>query len=195
MKFTEKQFFDYEIQNGLMPDNPDYFRLHSFTADLIIQYKPKRVLEIGPGMGTLLECLAKKGFYAAGIDSNRFHRDFFVKRNPQLADRYHLLDHKLDLGRFDFVVSIEVFEHLPDALIHEYMKQLKPRYFLFSSTPNQTTPEFDEQWGHINLKQESGWVQLFSEYGYELEKKLTLPTEWALLFKRRPSGLWGRLFG
>ena len=193
MKFTDKQFFDWEIQNGLTPDNPDYLRLHAFTADLIAQYKPRRVLEIGSGMGTLLECLTQKGFYAAGIDVNRFHRDFFLKRNPSLADRYGLLDHKFKLKSFDFVVSIEVFEHLTDALIHEYMKQLKPRYFLFSSTPNKTTPEFDEQWGHINLKQESEWIDLFSGYGYQLEKKLTLPTEWALLFKR--PGILKRLFG
>jgi SAM-dependent methyltransferase len=194
MQFTDKEFFDWETQHGLTPDNPDYLRLHTFTANLIEPYKPRRVLEIGSGMGTLLECLAQKGIYAAGIDPNRFHRDFFVKRNPRLADRYGLLDHKFKLKRFDFVVSIEVFEHLTDELIHEYMKRLKPRYFLFSSTPHQTTPEFDEQWGHINLKQESEWIDLFSKYGYQLEKKLTLPTEWALLFKG-PPGLFKRLFG
>jgi SAM-dependent methyltransferase len=194
MQFTEKEFFDWEIQHGLTPENPDYLALHTATANLIAPYKPRRVLEIGPGMGTLLECLAQKGIYAAGIDTNRFHRDHFIRRNPPLADRYGLLDHKFDLSSFDFVVSIEVFEHMPDELIHEYLKQLKPRYFLFSSTPHQATPEFDEQWGHINLKPEPAWVHLFSKYGYKLKKKLTLPAEWALLFKR-PTGLCERLFG
>jgi 2-polyprenyl-3-methyl-5-hydroxy-6-metoxy-1,4-benzoquinol methylase len=194
MQFTDQEFFDYEVEHGRTPDNPDYLALHAATADLIAKYKPRRVLEIGPGMGTILECLAKKGIYAAGIDSNRFHRDFFIKRNPALADRYGLLDHKFELHRFDFVVSIEVFEHMPDALIHEYMKPLKPRTFLFSSTPHKSTPEFDEQWGHINLKQESEWIDLFSEYGYQLKKKLTMPTHWTLLFKR-PTGMFQRLFG
>jgi len=195
MQFTDKEFFDYEVEHGWTPDNPDYLWLHAATASLIARYKPRRVLEIGPGMGTLLECLAKKGIYAAGIDTNRFHREFFVKRNPSLADRYGLLNHKFDLGSFDFVASIEVFEHMTDELIHEYMKQLKSRYFLFSSTPNKTTPEFDAQWGHINLKQESEWIDLFSKYGYRLKKKLTLPAEWALLFKRPGPGILQRLFG
>jgi SAM-dependent methyltransferase len=194
MKFTDKEFFDYEVQHGWTPENPDYLALHAATADLIAKYKPRRVFEIGSGMGTLLECLAKKGIYAAGIDTNRFHRDFFIKRNPALADRYGLLDHKLDLKSFDFVVSVEVFEHLTDALIDEYMRQLRCRYFLFSSTPHKSTPEHDDEWGHINLKQESEWIDLFSKYGYQLKKKLTLPAEWALLFKK-PTGLFQRLFG
>ena len=192
MPFTDKEFFDYEVEHGRTPDHPDYLALHAATADLIAKYKPRRVLEIGPGAGTILECLAQKGIYAAGIDSNRFHRDYFIRRNPSLADRYGLLDHKFDLGSFDFVASIEVFEHMTDALIHEYMKQLKPRYFLFSSTPHQSTPEFDEQWGHINLKPEPEWIRFFSKYGYVLKKKMNLPTEWALLFKR-PTGIFERL--
>jgi SAM-dependent methyltransferase len=194
LKFTDREFFDYEVQHGRTPENPDYLALHAATAGLIAKYKPRRVLEIGPGAGTVLECLAQKGIYAAGIDSNPFHRDYFIKRNAGLADRYSLLDHKFDLKSFDFVVSIEVFEHLTDTVIHEYMKQLDSRYFLFSSTPHKSTPEFDEQWGHINLKPEPEWIRLFSEYGYELKKKPALPTEWALLFKR-PAGWLRRLWG
>jgi 2-polyprenyl-3-methyl-5-hydroxy-6-metoxy-1,4-benzoquinol methylase len=192
MPFTDKEFFDYEVDHGWTPENPDYLSLHASTASLIAKYKPRRVLEIGSGMGTLLECLAKKNIYAAGIDTNPLHRDFFVRRNPSLADRYSLLDHKFDLGSFDFVASIEVFEHMTDALIHDYMKQLKSLYFLFSSTPNKSTPEHDENWGHINIKQEAEWVKLFSSYGYKLKKKLTTPAEWALLFKR-PTGIFERL--
>ena len=193
MQFSDKEFFDYEVEHGRTPENPDYLALHAATADLIAKYKPRRVLEIGPGAGTVIECLAQKGIYAAGIDSNPFHRDYFIRRNPLLADRYGLLDHKFDLQSFDFVVSIEVFEHLTDAIIHEYMRPLKPRYFLFSSTPHKSTPEFDEQWGHITLKQEPEWIRLFSEYGYALKRKLPLPTEWALLF-HKPRGLLQRFF-
>jgi hypothetical protein len=82
------------------------------------------------------------------------------------------------------VVSIEVMEHLIDEQIIDYMNNINCQYFLFSSTPYFTTPEKDEAWGHINIKSEEKWIEFFAQFGFTLEKKLTLPTEWSLLFKK-----------
>jgi hypothetical protein len=82
------------------------------------------------------------------------------------------------------IVSIEVFEHLTDEQIKDYLSNIECQYFYFSSTPYTTTEEFDKWWGHINIKSEEEWIKLFAKFGFILDKKLTIPTEWSLLFKK-----------
>jgi hypothetical protein len=174
---TDKEFFDYELAGGITPDNPDYYNLMDQTADIITQYS-KDVIEIGAGMGTLGECLKKKGINYYGIEPNKYHRDFAYSRGVILGD---LEDYPKNCH---MLVSIEVFEHLTDEQIRDYLNAIECQYFYFSSTPNKTTEEFDLWWGHINLKSEDEWMKLFAEFGFTLEKKLTLPTEWSLIFKK-----------
>jgi len=177
MRLTDKEFFDIEVQIGVTPENPDYYNLMDATADLIIEYA-KHIIEIGAGMGTLGECLQKKGINYYGIEPNKYHRDFAKNRGVKLNN----------LGNYptycEMVVSIEVMEHLTDKQIKDYMNNINCQYFLFSSTPYYTTPEQDEAWGHINIKSEEKWIEFFAQFGFTLEKKLTLPTEWSLLFKK-----------
>jgi cyclopropane fatty-acyl-phospholipid synthase-like methyltransferase len=93
---------------------------------------------------------------------------------------------------YDMITSIEVFEHIPDEKLMPFIKELPHHceYFLFSSTPYPNTPEFDEQWGHCNLKQTDEWIRIFTEAGFELLKEETkylqkneIPTKWTLMFK------------
>ena len=183
MPATDKEFFDYEIASGITPENPDYYNLMDATANIIIEYA-KDIIEIGAGMGTLGECLIKKGCDYYGIEPNPHHQDFALTRGITLygLERFPVECHYPKYGQM--IVSIEVFEHLTDDQIGEYLNAIDCQYFLLSSTPNKTTEEFDAWWGHINLKSEEEWIKLFSEFGFTLEKKLTLPTEWSLLFRK-----------
>ena len=54
-------------------------------------------------------------------------------------------------------------------------------YVLFSSTSEKT--DYDEQWGHINVKQQAEWIVMFKRMGYELDRHLFAPTSWSKLFK------------
>jgi 2-polyprenyl-3-methyl-5-hydroxy-6-metoxy-1,4-benzoquinol methylase len=176
-RVSDKEFFDIEVQNGITPENPDYYNLMDATADIIIEYA-KDIIEIGAGMGTLGECLQKKGINYYGIEPNKYHRDFAYSRGVILCD---LEDYPTNC---QMVVSIEVMEHLTDDQIKDYMNNINCQYFLFSSTPYFTTPEQDEAWGHINIKSEEKWIEFFVQFGFTIEKKLTLPTEWSLLLKK-----------
>jgi cyclopropane fatty-acyl-phospholipid synthase-like methyltransferase len=93
-----------------------------------------------------------------------------------------------DLGGYpsncQLIVSIEVFEHLTDQQLTEYLTSIEADYLYLSSTPYHTTPEFDAWWGHINIKSEGEWIKFLSKFGYSLYKKLDIPTEWSLLFKK-----------
>ena len=174
-RVSDKEFFDIEVENGITPDNPEYYNLMDATAEIIIEYV-KDVIEIGAGMGTLGECLQKKGINYYGIEPNKYHQRFAKKRGVKLNDISIYPDN------CQMVVSIEVMEHLTDEQIIDYMNNINCEFFLFSSTPYYTTLKQDEAWGHINIKSEEKWIEFFAQFGFILEKKLTLPTEWSLLF-------------
>lgn len=174
---TDKEFFDIEVAAGITPENHDYFNLMNEVANIIKNYS-RNIIEIGAGMGTLGECLQKKGINYYGIEPNKYHQRFAKKRGVKLNDISIYPD------QCGMVVSIEVMEHLTDEQIKDYMNNINCEYFLFSSTPYFTTPEQDEAWGHINIKSEEKWIEFFAQFGFNLEKKLTLPTEWSLLFKK-----------
>lgn len=176
MQATDKEFFDYELSIGVTPENPDYFMLMDSVANIIKNYS-RNIIEIGAGMGTLGECLIHKGCDYYGIEPNTYHRNFAKSRGIELHDLKGYPSH------CQMIVSIEVFEHLTDEQIKEYLESIEADYFYFSSTPYHTTKEFDAWWGHINIKSEDEWINFFAEYGFRLYKKLTVPTEWSLLFK------------
>lgn len=177
MQATEKEFFDYEISIGVTPENPDYWELMNGTANIIKNYS-RNVIEIGAGMGTLGECLEHKGVDYYGIEPNRYHQAFAKNRGQLL----HGIDNYPN--RCGMIVSIEVFEHLTDEQINDYLENIEASYLLLSSTPYTTTPEFDAWWGHINIKQTDEWIDFMAEYGYSLYNRLTIPTDWTLLFKK-----------
>lgn len=177
MRATDKEFFDHEINNGITPENPDYYNLMDATANIIVNYA-RNIIEIGAGLGTLGECLIKKGNEYYGIEPNKFHRDFALSRGVELNGLKGYPNH------CQMIVSIEVFEHLTDEQINEYLESIDAQYFYLSSTPHKTTKEFDEWWGHINIKSEVEWINFFAEYGFNVYQKLSIPTEWSLLFKK-----------
>jgi hypothetical protein len=177
MQATEKEFFDYEISIGVTPENPDYWELMNGTANIIKNYS-RNVIEIGAGMGTLGECLEHKGVDYYGIEPNRYHQAFAKNRGQLL----HGIDNYPN--RCGMIVSIEVFEHLTDEQINDYLENIDASYLLLSSTPYTTTSEFDAWWGHINIKQTDEWIEFMAEYGYTLYNRLTIPTDWTLLFKK-----------
>ena len=177
MRATDKEFFDHEINNGITPHNPEYLNLMLATSDIVVKYA-NDIIEIGAGLGTLGVCLIAKCCTYYGIEPNKYHRDFALDRGIELHD----------LNGYpkscEMIVSIEVFEHLTDHQIDEYLKNIESTYFVFSSTPHKTTEEFDTWWGHINLKSEEEWITLFAKYGYKVYEKLSIPTTWSLLFKK-----------
>ena len=173
---SDKEFFDCEVAAGVTPENPDYYRLMEETANVIDRYNVKAIIEIGSGMGTLIEVLNKRGYKTYGIEPNEYHRDHAKGRGVKLHDLNTYPD------KCDMIVSIEVLEHLTDDEIDEYLKRIEAQYFFLSSTPTRT--DWDLNWGHINIKTEDEWVTLFKKYEYKLADRLTMPTPWSLMFKK-----------
>lgn len=184
-----KKFYEFHLQNGwVMESEPWAEGQNSYVDKLINAFNPNTVFDIGCGSGSTVEVLRQRNIIAYGMDSNKYNYQHFVRRNPQMKEFYIKGDiTKLGPGKqfFDLATCIEVFEHMPDDACMRVLELWKGNcnYFVFSSTPFSDTPEFDNQWGHINVKTKQHWVKLFRDAGYMFIQDLDFPTEWAMLFK------------
>ena len=189
--FTEEQFKKIAELMGNVENNPRYRVLFERLAVWIVKtLRPRSALEFGCGPGYLIRCLANFGVDVRGIDGNRFFWTDFQVRHYGIRD-YYVLDPLFEkpVRPADIFASIEVFEHIPDEALNRIMTrvrdEVRPRFIVFSSTPfPESTPNWDLQWGHINLKQPEQWQAFFALHGYKLETVKPPVTAWAQLYSR-----------
>lgn len=187
--FTPLEFFQYEKEHGMTSDFIPYLKLHYSLGEKIkVLLNPKTVLEIGAGAGALLEYFLKEGIDATAVDHSIYHKQYFESRNPQWYYKYVVHDLADDLQdlNVDVIVSIECFEHLEDKVLEKAIDYVARncKYFVFSSTPIPD-PEFDVQWGHVNVKPTEEWIKIFEDKGMKLKYRWDVPTEWTLVFISR----------
>jgi len=198
MRFTDKQFFDWEIEHGLYPggSNKGFYEVHKKLAEFIddfLKISPgKNHLDLGAGNSPLTKILQDFGIQAVLIEQNKYSIELQKEIGVFSKNIFNDDFTNMEFVPFDFVTSIEVFEHIPDKQLLPFIAYLPLfcQFFLFSSTPHKDTPEFDEQWGHVNLKSTDEWIRIFTEAGFELLKEETgylqkncIPTTWTLMFK------------
>lgn len=188
--FTDKEFFDISSLMGFNQDNLDYCHLHRNLAHWIQDTLfPKSALEYGCGPGYLLNCLNELKINAVGVDGNPYSQEFFENKYPYFREKY-VLDKFFDFDcpPKDVLISIECFEHIPDAglekIMHKVVNVIRPKFIVFSSTPYEDPNEgWDIQWGHVNIKQPNQWRSFFEKYGFELTNLTPPITPWASLYK------------
>lgn len=189
---SDEEFLRVELENGVSAENPAYVSLMRSTAEyLMLIVKPDSVLEIGSGTGVFVrEMMLIFGdsftmpSKVIGIEPSKCHYEYAHRHSTHpvtLVSPTEAFEYVTDY--WHTIVSIEVFEHLTDAQIVQYLDTFKSKYFLLTSTPYATTPEQDEAWGHINIKQPHEWEEIFAMYGYKVKDRPRIPTEWAILFE------------
>lgn len=188
-KLSLKEFFETELRAGQTQEDPNYKRLHYYLGKVIEQrLNPQSILEIGCGTGALLEYFIRAtNVEYIGVDINPYSRDYFLDRNPGYENNYALKDIlEFPITTYgDLVVSIETMEHIEQDIIDVILPKLARHYkwFYFSSTPFKTTPEQDEEWGHISIHADHQWVRLFRKHGWIFNSWMDTPTEWSMLFE------------
>jgi 2-polyprenyl-3-methyl-5-hydroxy-6-metoxy-1,4-benzoquinol methylase len=180
---TQEEFLKAELEMNLTMDNPDFVALAESVLTYVSIYPFTSIIDYGCGTGVYSE-IARKGIsYTDGngglpvyaLDIFKTHRDYCKKQYPDLKVIARPV--KADLMYF-----IEVAEHMTDEEIKKAINAIDPNYILFSSTPNTT--DWDLDWGHINIKQEPEWVELFKGLGYKVIDKPNTPTTWSLMFQK-----------
>lgn len=176
MNITEDDFLKAEIENfNLTFENPDFVALAQEVADYCKKFKAQTFLDFGCGTGVYSEVMRQNGFDITAQDIFKSHRDYCKANYPKLK----VLQKPKNA---DFMLWIEVAEHMTDEEIEKALKAVNPKYILFSSTPETT--DFDADWGHINIKQEKEWIAMFKELSYKLIERPKTPTQWALTFQK-----------
>lgn len=170
---SEEEFLKAELEMGIGFHNPDFIKLAEEVSNIVNQLG-KSILDYGAGTGVYADAYYRSGMETFVYEIFKPHREYIKLNAPHLP----IIDQPITT---DVLSWIEVAEHMTDLEIDTLFKLIKPNYILFSSTPNTT--EWDELWGHCNIKQHDDWVDLMGQYGYSLKENLQLPTSWAKLFK------------
>jgi 2-polyprenyl-3-methyl-5-hydroxy-6-metoxy-1,4-benzoquinol methylase len=160
---------------GISLDNPAFMDLAKNTVAQLNGYGSS-ILDYGCGVGAYSKAAMEFGFDTYAYEKFKSHKEYLKKNLPEL---------KLvtKLKQVDIFMFIETAEHMTDNQIILIFEQIEPKWILFSST-SQRIPEWDEQWGHINIKDQPEWDDFFLKLGYRLHKHLTLPTEWSKMYEK-----------
>lgn len=171
---TPKEFLEKEIGWGISFDNADFLNLAKATATQLKDLPIKSVMDFGAGTGVYSDAFYKEGYDTFVYEIWDEHKEYIRSKAPYL----NIIDKPITT---DLMTLIEVAEHMTNKEILSLFKAVKPTYVLFSSTSEKT--DYDEQWGHINVKQQNEWVLMFKRMSYELDRHLFYPTVYSKLFK------------
>ena len=160
-----------------------YFWARRFYAALVRRYcRNGRVLEIGCGLGHVLERLQDK-YDAYGIDVSEYAVEQARSRAPRARAEVRAVE---EIGRygtefFDAMIAVHVFEHLqrPQDVAALCYESLRPGGVLIMATPNLSAPlkerKGDRWFGykdptHISMKPPSEWTAMLHEAGFRLRR-------------------------
>ena len=129
-------------------------------AEFLKSENCKSVVDFGCGEGDYVGCLMKNGFDAVGYDGNPLTPEI-TKGLGQVLD----LSEPINLHKqFDWVVSLEVGEHLPHQFerifVENLMRHAKKGIVLSWAVKNQGGD------GHFNEQNNDYIKALFAGYGY-----------------------------
>ncbi len=146
----------YKSIESSMPDN--FYEKKYFSSVITFESKPKhmryvlrkceakgKILDIGCGMGLLLDEAKKIGCEGIGIEISNYaleqRKDLDIRRDFTFPDNY-----------FDMVFMIGVIEHLqePQSMINKIVKVLKKEGKLVITTVNSKLPHLTKPPEHLS---------------------------------------------
>jgi len=173
---SEELFLKTELDAGISPDNKEFMNLAFSLVNDLKSLTVKSVLDYGAGTGAYAEAFHVSGYEVTIWEKFKAHKEYLSNRLPHIK----ISDKPITT---DLMLFIEVAEHMTDKELDKLFKAIQPQYILFSSTSERTA--WDLAWGHINVKEQTEWVELFENKGYSLVRDTNVPTSWAKLFEKK----------
>lgn len=156
---------------------PDHVNRYRFAAEHIPKKEGlKRVLDLACGCGYGSKILQDAGYEVTGVDCELSAIEYAEKHYPGPNYRLGRLQH-YPFGGFDFAVSFETIEHLPDPLA--FLRALKSSviFGLIASVPNEELYPFKEEnfkhdrFPHIRHYTPSEFGELLMTAGYKIQSR------------------------
>ena len=175
----------YYAHNCGLPYSRDERWLNFFDQianRLINDFHPRTVLDAGCAWGLLVECLRARGVEAYGVDISEYAIQH-VHADIQQYCRVGSITDPLP-QRYDLIVSIEVFEHMPPADLEQAIANLcqYSDNIVMSSTPL----DYKEA-THLNVQPPDYWARQFARHQFIRDLDYDVNTDlphWAVRFFR-----------
>ena len=153
-----------------LPEGYEYYFDEPLARAMVAYFKQEgkfwatpSVIEFGSGTGKYLQYFLKKQINARGYDGV----DDIYKRSGGLVNHIELTV-KNKLGEADYIVCLEVAEHIPKDFEQIFLENLvshaKKAIVLSWAPPEQSGV------GHVNTKKKEDVVQLMQVHGYKLDE-------------------------
>lgn len=161
-------------EQGWVPA-PRYLMRRARIRELMRGRAPGRILEAGPGAGTLLIEFSREGFTCEAIEASEQARALAGRliKASGVAVPLHADSDPAWGGKFDYVFSFDVLEHIEDdaAAVRDWASWLKPGGTLLLSVPARMklwTPG-DDWAGHFRRYEQAQLAALLTAAGFEIE--------------------------
>jgi GT2 family glycosyltransferase/SAM-dependent methyltransferase len=131
----------------------------------------RKVIDVGCGLGIMVEALQSLGVHANGVESSREALDYIppvVRERIQLGDLTSAEDmaRLKNAGPFDVAICIEVLEHIPPDLVDTAIRNMA----ILADTLVVTTPQPNlwdrEDPTHLCVMPRAFWVERFRQAGF-----------------------------
>lgn len=140
-------------------------------ADSILEeFDPKSVVDVGCGTGALLLALRERGCEVFGLEYSKAALEYCWGRGLRVQ-RFDLERDALDHApTFDVAISMEVAEHLPEAIADRYiglLTRLSHQIVFTAAQPGQGGSD------HVNEQPRAYWIEKFTLRGFSLDGAIT----------------------
>lgn len=134
-----------------------------FGEALVKQYNIKTILDLGCGVGYILEGCYANGASVCGVDLSYEAAKKYIPADIESFIHYADLTQPLKRGRFGIAMSIETAEHLPEDKADAFVDNL-----INASDTILFTAAIVGQKGenHINTQPREYWIKKFEDKGY-----------------------------
>lgn len=167
----DEKYFEAGIQNKISSYSGYEFeeRYNQNAKDLIDEFKPQKVLDVGCAKGFLVKGFKNNNVYAVGCDIS----EYAISKCPEDIKNYVAVASITNLagyrsGAFDLVIAYDVLEHLTDKQLELAIEELKRTCSKDGVVSIQTPPkkeDWDNDVTHINIKSLQDWIKLFVKHG------------------------------
>lgn len=153
---------------------PRYLMRRSRIVEFVRELPPGRLLEAGPGAGTLLLEFAKRGFECEALELSNEARSLAGRVIAASGQPVRIHERAQDgwQGAFDYMFAFEVLEHIEDDVgaLASWRSWLRPGGTLLLSVPARMKlwSSRDEWAGHFRRYEREQLLQLLKVSGFEV---------------------------